>query len=579
MRSWEHSLARFLRLLGLENIKTRILIFALLATLIPSLTMAWISDVQNSRLITEKVGEELRVSSAQTARAIDIWIKQRVYDLRVFSSSYEVTENLQKNTGRLTSSQALQRLKAYLESVSEKFADYDELMVTDPQGKVVTTSAPAAGPVMLPESWQKQARSDNPLLGAAYWDEQTKQSAMTIAVPINDANGNLLGLVAARLNFQSVEKMMQRLRNRETGQMYLIDTTGKVITTSQGMSPSLKDARLPATVTRAMNEEGNPLFGFTNLQDEGALGSIAFTTQQPWASVAEITNAEAYAQTIRTRKLTMLITLVLLLVVGAAAYFLGASIVRPLKRLTSGASQVSEGNLNVEVQQVGGGEIGYLTEIFNSMVSKLRRNQEDLSAVNNTLTITNKELQQLSTTDALTGLYNRRYMIDTLAKELTRAERSSAPFSILLLDIDHFKQYNDTYGHMAGDELLIKAGMLFVKSIRNADFAARYGGEEFLIFLPGESTKKAMEVAERIRVEVATATADGKNSIEPVTVSIGVATFPGNGSSVDELIANADAALYEAKERGRNQVVQSEAEPSARPVIKEVTPGVRAGRA
>ncbi|MGD8788904.1 MAG: GGDEF domain-containing protein, partial [Burkholderiales bacterium] len=109
--------------------------------------------------------------------------------------------------------------------------------------------------------------------------------------------------------------------------------------------------------------------------------------------------------------------------------------------------------------------------------------------------------------------------------------------------------------------------------------AARYGGEEFLIVLPGEPTKKAMEVAERIRVEVATATADSSNSIEPVTVSIGVATFPGNGSSVDELIANADAALYEAKESGRNQVIQSEAEPSAGPVVRQVATSTRAGRA
>jgi hypothetical protein len=128
-------------LLGLGGIKRKILVFGLLATLIPSLTIAWILDAQNSNLITEKTSEELRVSSLQTSREVDIWLKQRIYDLRVFSSSYEVSENLQKSTGRRTSTDALERLKSYLTSVKEKFSDYEELMVTDPEGHVVTTSA------------------------------------------------------------------------------------------------------------------------------------------------------------------------------------------------------------------------------------------------------------------------------------------------------------------------------------------------------------------------------------------------------------------------------------------------------
>lgn len=557
LQSWEQVFGRFLHILGLDGVKRKILVFALLATLVPSLTIAWISDAQNSRLITEKVSEELRVSSLQTAREIDIWIKQRIYDLRVFSSSYEVSENLQKSAGRDTSTEALDRLKSYLTSVKDKFSDYDELMVTDPEGNVVTTSATEPGPMKLPGHWQQLARKGEPILGDAFWNELTNQPAVTIAVPIKSSNDRLLGLVAATLNFHTVEKFMQRLAHRESGQMYLIDSRTGIITTSRGMSAAMKNVQLPDVVMRALADDDDSVVRYSNLQDESVLGSIAVSSQEPWGSLSEISNAEAYAQTIKMRNLTIVITFALLLVVGAGAYLLGATIVRPLSRLIKGANQVADGDLNVEVPIVAGGEVGYLTDVFNKMVGKLRRSQEDLATVNNTLTITNRELQELSTTDPLTGLYNRRYMIDTLAKELTRAERAKDCCSVLILDIDHFKNYNDTYGHMAGDDLLIKAGTLFVKSIRSIDFAARYGGEEFLIVLPGQNAKGAQEVAERIREEIGSATSDSENSNEPVTVSIGVATYPDNGTSVAELIESADAALYRAKEGGRNRVVFS----------------------
>ena len=558
LQSWEQTFARFLHILGLDGVKRKILVFALLATLVPSLTIAWISDTQNSKLITEKVSEELRVSSLQTAREVDIWVKQRIYDLRVFSSSYEVSENLQKSAHRTTSTEALERLKSYLTSVKEKFSDYEELVVTDPEGRVVTTSAAEPGPIKLPGNWQQSARKGEPILGDAFWDDLTNESAVTIAVPIKSPDDRLLGLVAARLNFHTVEKLMQRLAHRESGQMYLIDSRKGVITTSQGMSPAMKDARLPDVVMRALANDNDSIVRYSDLKGESVLGSMSVASQEPWGSLAEISTAEAYAQTIKMRNLTIMITLVVLLVVGAGAYLLGATIVRPLNRLIKGANQVAEGDLNVEVPPVGGGEVGYLTDVFNKMVAKLRRSQEDLAAVNNTLTMTNRELQELSTTDPLTGLYNRRYMIDTLAKELSRAERAKDCCSVLILDIDHFKNYNDTYGHMAGDDLLIKAGTLFVRSIRNIDFAARYGGEEFLIVLPGQDVEGAVEVAERIRKEISAETSNTDDSHELVTVSIGVAAYPDNGTTVTDLIESADAALYQAKEGGRNRVVFSD---------------------
>ena len=126
-----------------------------------------------------------------------------------------------------------------------------------------------------------------------------------------------------------------------------------------------------------------------------------------------------------------------------------------------------------------------------------------------------------------------------------------------MIDIDYFKKYNDTYGHMAGDDLLVKVAAVFRNSLRSMDFAARYGGEEFLIMLPEHGADKALEVAERIRANIASATSDDKDGRDSVTVSIGIAAFPDNGATPAALIASADAALYQGKERGRNTVVLS----------------------
>lgn len=558
---WEQNLARLLRCLRLDEIKRRILVFALLATLIPSLTMGWLSYVQNTRIMTEKVGEELRVASSQTARELDIWLKQRLYELRVFSSSYEVTENMQKGSRGGITGEPLQRIKTYLNSVQQKFADYEELMVLDAKGQVVTSSAEDAAPVNLPRDWLMQARAGDAIMGNAYWDDLPNKAAVQIAVPINTADDQLLGLLAARLNFHAIETMMQRLVPRDTAKMYLINAQGQFITGLQVALPTLKDTRLPDSVRQAMLEQPEVPSEYVSLQQEKVLGSIAFTTHRDWGVVAEIGKAEAYAQTIRIRNLTLLITLGVLLVIGLSAYLLGVTIVRPLNRLTKGADQVANGNLSVEVPVISGGEVGYLTEVFNYMVAKLRKDQEELAAVNNTLTLSNKELQQLSTTDGLTGLCNRRSMMDSLAREVIRSRRMGHRFAVIMIDIDHFKKYNDTHGHLAGDSLLVKTGALFKESTRSMDLVARYGGEEFLLVLPEHGVAAAMEVAERIRSKVSSVTTDGNNAKEPLTVSIGVAIYPDNGTTPGALIASADAALYEAKKRGRNQVNIADASP------------------
>jgi diguanylate cyclase (GGDEF)-like protein/PAS domain S-box-containing protein len=162
-----------------------------------------------------------------------------------------------------------------------------------------------------------------------------------------------------------------------------------------------------------------------------------------------------------------------------------------------------------------------------------------------------EDLRRTSTTDALTGLYNRRFLDATLNAEFVRSERSLVPLSVLMMDIDHFKKFNDTHGHDQGDRVLQMVARVMREQVRSFDFPCRYGGEEYVAILPGMSSDAACQVAEAIRIKVAETEVDGLH----VQLSIGVATFPGIAAAKSEaLIEAADAALYRAKETGRNRV-------------------------
>lgn len=165
-----------------------------------------------------------------------------------------------------------------------------------------------------------------------------------------------------------------------------------------------------------------------------------------------------------------------------------------------------------------------------------------------------EKLREQSFRDCLTGLYNRRYLEEALARELQLAERHQCPVSLIMGDLDHFKRVNDQYGHQAGDEVLRCFASLLSRSSRSSDINCRYGGEEFVLIMPQMAPQDAAERAEQLRVAVAARQIEFHDARISVTASFGVASYPGNGQTIDELIAAADKALYAAKEAGRNRV-------------------------
>jgi diguanylate cyclase (GGDEF)-like protein len=525
-----HLIQKALSQFRLDGLRGQILVLALLAALIPSLSISLIAYAQSRRALTEKITQELVTTGSQAGREADVWLKERLYDLRVFANSSVVSETVARRgqAGRLVE---------YLNSVRARFADYEELQLVDANTELVASSVRRAIPVRLPEGWEKTFGSSRGLVGEPYWDEKAQKMIVILGVPVLQADGRIAGALVARANFAELTQVLRVFSARSVGHVYLATARGALIADSRSGPVDRKTKDLaPGVADRLLAADGGVVehHGIDGIE---VLASAQRLSQAAWLAVADRPVADAYRQAIRLRNLAFLVIGVLLVVIAVVAYSLAALIARPLRRLTGAAAQVSAGELPAELPAGGGGELGYLTQVFNTMVESLRKHHD--------------ELGRLSTTDTLTGLSNRRHLMNLLTHEIARAKRAAQPFSILMLDVDHFKKYNDSHGHQTGDEVLARVGAVLRNSIRPYDCAARYGGEEFLVMLSATSLDRAMESAERIRKQVRAEPFEGG----AVTISIGVAEFPSQGDTAESVIGQADAALYEAKRAGRDRVM------------------------
>jgi diguanylate cyclase (GGDEF)-like protein len=170
-----------------------------------------------------------------------------------------------------------------------------------------------------------------------------------------------------------------------------------------------------------------------------------------------------------------------------------------------------------------------------------------------------ERLREQAIRDPLTGLYNRRYLEETLERELNRAKRRNLPLGVIMLDIDHFKRFNDTFGHEGGDVLLRELGQFLQTSVRREDIACRYGGEEFTLVLPEVSLEMIQQRAETLRAGARELNVRYRGqTLSAITVSLGAAAYPEHGATAETLVRAADGALYRAKREGRDRVAVRE---------------------
>jgi diguanylate cyclase (GGDEF)-like protein len=246
--------------------------------------------------------------------------------------------------------------------------------------------------------------------------------------------------------------------------------------------------------------------------------------------------------------------------------WLSNQITIPLSKLAFGAEQMSKGDRSVQIDAVSQDEIGQLARAFNVMVSAVQDREQELHDLAAGLERTVEErtaalreqahlLEQMAITDPLVKVFNRRQFFVLAEKEIEKAIRSRRPLAIALFDADFFKQINDTYGHLAGDQALIFLAGLVQDNIRAADIFARYGGEEFVLLMPETDQPSAYAIADRLRMVVHETPCHHEDQWIPLSISIGVVCWDGGEDpSIEVLVSRADEAMYISKDKGRNAV-------------------------
>ena len=302
--------------------------------------------------------------------------------------------------------------------------------------------------------------------------------------------------------------------------------------------------------------------------DQFIAGQPITLGNQTLGAVAVGLSTEIFDEKIEDLTWHSLILAIIRLGIGVAlSFWLGRQIANPLRTLAEVACEMAASDLFVRVDlQTQKDEVGQLGQAFNQMTDSIQKREHELRDLaaglectvrerTEELRLQNEHLEQIAITDPLTKIYNRRYFFELARKEIARALRYQNPLSVVLLDADHFKDMNDNYGHLIGDQILINLAELCRRNIRSLDIMARFGGEEFVILMPEVDCLAAQKSAERLRkiVEETSLIAGGFDV--KITISLGVACWNGDGElDFNALLARADRALYQSKEDGRNRV-------------------------
>jgi len=364
-------------------------------------------------------------------------------------------------------------------------------------------------------------------------------------------DNTIKGALIAVLDLRTLQSHLKSDTKSPPGEVLLLDSTGKTLVSSQAGATKL--SQLDASLLERLLAQPDESLVFSGLTEREVIGLADVSQELGLTILAERDRNEVYAAWTELRNMFLTLVGSLVLIVAAVAFRMGRSIVGPLQRLIRAADCIAAGDLDVQLAVTQNDELGRLTTVFNQMADRLRRSHAEIMAANKAMQQQNEMLETLSVTDSLTGLYNRSKLDAILADELARFNRTQRQFSLLMLDIDHFKTLNDTYGHVSGDQILTAVAQIFLQSVRSIDYAARYGGDEFVIILIETPAAMARKTAERIRFQVENMRYSVDGTKIPITVSIGIVQCQSVDATPVRLLARVDHALYEAKRAGRNR--------------------------
>ncbi|UCF30183.1 MAG: GGDEF domain-containing protein [bacterium] len=527
-------------LMVFETIRLRVLTLVIISVLAPSMLGGLLAVRYLSGVLQQQEFQTLSRTAERYSIRLSQWFSDRTSDVRAFTSSYLLNEDVRvllREDGQQPRAKSKTSVERYMSYLLEDNHSFEGFAVHTGDGKILTAQpegtdlGDGVGEIL------PSLGSDPRILEISDGGSSRIIIGQSLTDPSEDRVAFFIGIVRSEVIRKT---LLEDLPSQSTA--YIVDKSGII----KGMTdPRLQNRPLPPRVRSLLRTTG-ATEEFRGLSGEKVIGTAYALDVLPWHLVMETPSKKAFATLSSFRGQMMLMTISLAAILLIPAILLARTIILPLEELSRVAKRIRTGEAGLQVSTSPRGELGEFIFTFNRMSESLRLSMEEIQAINN-------QLRVMSVTDPLTGRYNRRYITDQVQRELKLARRTGQTFSLIMIDLDHFKDYNDRYGHIAGDETLRKVGDVLVENIRETDIVARWGGEEFLVYLSHADREGAAGIAEKLRIAVEQTSFIMKGKDTRVTISLGVAAAPEDGSNFDELIEHADQALYKAKRAGRNR--------------------------
>ena len=587
----------------LGSIRTRLIASFLIVALIPLLLLAFLNTQTTEKALTDNAKQALSAAANETANRIDTFIDGNLNAVRVEAVLPGLARYLSLTPKQRDDSPEMQLATETLNRLSRKdMLNVISYSLLDLNGKnVLDTYTPNIGKdESVQDYFKNPVQTEFPFVSSMkLWPTISDPDLVTLffSSPVRNAKGDILGVLRVSYNATVVQQLVTRQTERAGAKSFAILLDENNIYLAHSTAPKLlfkSIVPLPSDVVNQLQQEGrlpnspvnklatNELklkqaldnkqsYLIASLQATGnrvKMIAIARLQYKPWSVLFAQPLVVALSPVRQQIHQAMFLFAFIAGVVTIIAFAIGQVLTKPIIYLTNIVLQFTAGNLDIRAKISSKDEIGQLAKSFNNMALQLQTSFEtleqrvqertaELVIAKEKIEDANHKLEQLVNLDGLTQVANRRCFDGQLQAEWKRLAREQQPLSLILFDVDKFKLYNDYYGHLGGDDCLVRIAQTVQQVIhRPADLVARYGGEEFSVLLPNTDLAGAIKIAKNIQQAIHDQAIPHAQSdvTDIVTLSLGITSvIPTCDIKPDTLIASADKALYNAKEMGRDR--------------------------
>jgi len=508
----------------LQSLRTKILLFVLSATLATSLAVTGVSVHVVEDFVQSEVEDELYSFLVESAARIAEWYRKRFDEIEVFADAKTLYQNLPPNAYDRA------QIDQYLHNIANNLPDMVTFFLLDATGRIAGWAGEefTLPPTLLLTLTNVQETGLSDLLNLPPGDLQI------ISAPVRNPSGAHVGTLHAVLDTETLLPMLHAADLSDFGRFILVDGRTQPIVSSSPQPERLNDY-LSAT---GVLDGGMKLKQYQNSRGQWVVGTSLEIPLTRQVLILEESYSQIFDPVTEILYKTLFINLAVVSLFAILAFLVTRSIVRPIDTLVKNVQRIAQGEPDALSHTPGKGEVGVLANAISMMMTRLESKT--------------RRLEQLSKTDGLTGLYNHRVFKAALRDEAVKVRVSGEPLALVLVDIDHFKAWNDHHGHDHGDEILRVVARVMADTIRGSDLLARYGGDEFAILARNTNLTGARVLAQKLCMGIAETGSDlSDKNTPPLSVSVGIAQY---SDDLNKFFKDADRALYSAKRSGRNCV-------------------------